>query len=199
MEEKHEQKKICLIFYQAQTTLSRLLPAGMLISVMTEEKGWVLAGNRERREAGKWKACLSSHVAIPALDVWPLNVLREKCEQKSSHSLGCDWRTGLAQAARAEKPKAAAHNGSHKDKPGEEQHNQGVRRWDTSLWQLQPTQKKCIWGYFLHRHWREARLHTPVPWLATKLHCRQTKLVNHKAAQKKRVRDPVLVLASSVS
>lgn len=70
---------------------------------------------------------------------------------------------------------------------------------DTSLWQLQLTQKKSIWGYFLHRQWREARLHTPVPWLATKLHCRQTKLVNHKAAQKKRVREPVLVLASSVS
>lgn len=31
----------------------------------------------------------------------------------------------LAQAARAEKPKAAAHDGSHQDTPGEEQHNRG--------------------------------------------------------------------------
>lgn len=38
MEEKHEQKT-CFTFYQAQTTLSRLLPAGMLISLMTDEKG----------------------------------------------------------------------------------------------------------------------------------------------------------------
>lgn len=54
MEEKHRQKT-CLTFHQAQTTLSRLLPAGMLISLMTEEKGSVLAGNWERTRGWKIK------------------------------------------------------------------------------------------------------------------------------------------------
>lgn len=119
-------------------------------------------------------------------------VNEDKREQKNGRSLrDLAAEQALLPTERADKPNScsrepASHEAVPLISPRKSNTTRGrKRRRDRNLRRHQPVRKQIISGYFLHAHWTEAQLHTPVPWLATKLHCRQTKLVNHKEAKKK--------------
>lgn len=82
------------------------------------------------QEAGKLKACSSRHVAIPALNVWPLNVLREKCEQKSSQGPGCGRRTRTGPSNRSWKVQSCSTQGLSPGQAWGRATWPGVRRGD---------------------------------------------------------------------
>lgn len=119
-------------------------------------------------------------------------VNENKCEQKNGCSLqDLAAEQGLLPTARADKPNSCSRELASREavpliSPRKSNTTRGRKmRHDISLQRHQPIQKQIILGYFLHAHRTEAHLHTPVPWLATKLHCRQIKFVNHKETKKK--------------
>lgn len=182
----------------------------MLTSLMIDEEGPVLARNREARRGWKMKgspkqsSCYVLHVYVCPIRMTTSWLMRTNMRRWTVYGIwpeNKDWSKQQEQVS----PTAVADNWSRTEvmplislRKSYAARGQNMR-CDISRQRLQPIWKKRILGYFLHAHWTEAQLHTPVPWLATKLHCRQTKLVNRKEAKKKWVSEWVLVLASSVS
>lgn len=191
-------------------------PTGMQASLVTDEKGQCLQEKEKQGAAEKWRVYPSSLAAgvmcslARSLCVSYLYndfmVDENEYAQKNGHTLcGLAGERRLAHPTRADKANSggrqlASHRGDATDKPEEEPHNQGAEdgmRYKPSKSPAHITWEKGTLGCSLHAHWTEAQLHTPVPWLATKQHCRQTKRVNHKAAKKKWESKRVSVLASN--
>lgn len=128
--------KICLTFYQAQTILSRLLPGGMLTSLMTDEEGSALARNREARRGWKMKGstkqpcCYVLYVYVCPICMTTLRLMRTNVHRRTAtvHRI-CPDNRGWSNQQEQISPTAAADNRSRTEampliKPEEEQHKQ---------------------------------------------------------------------------
>lgn len=86
--------KICLTFYQAQTILSRLLPAGMLTSLITDEDGSELARNGEVRKGWKMKGsskqscCYVQYVYVFPICMTTLWLMRTNMHRRTATVYG---------------------------------------------------------------------------------------------------------------